>query len=52
MCISAFGESFNAGGAKVAELKNSKGAVLKVKGKQVGLELALDLSGTYVSLEK
>jgi lipid-binding SYLF domain-containing protein len=41
-----------AGGEKVAELKNSKGVVLKVKGKQVGLELALDLSGMEVSLKK
>ena len=41
-----------AGGAKVAELKNSKGVVLKVKGKQVGLEAALDLSGMSVSLKK
>jgi hypothetical protein len=40
------------GGGKVAELKNSKGVVLKVKGKQVGLELALDLSGMSVSLKK
>ena len=41
-----------AGGGKVAELKNSKGVVLKVKGKQIGLELALDLSGMEVSLKK
>jgi hypothetical protein len=41
-----------AGGAKVAELKNSKGAVLKVKGAQMGLELALDLSGMEIRLEK
>ena len=41
-----------AGGGKVAELKNSKGVVLKIKGKQVGLELALDLSGMEVSLKK
>jgi len=41
-----------AGGGKVAELKNSKGVVLKVSGKQVGLELALDLSGMSVSLKK
>jgi lipid-binding SYLF domain-containing protein len=41
-----------AGGGKVAELKNSKGVVLKVKGKEVGLELALDLSGMGVSLKK
>ena len=31
-----------AGGGKVAELKNSKGVVLKVKGKQIGLELAAE----------
>jgi lipid-binding SYLF domain-containing protein len=41
-----------AGGEKVAELKNSKGVVLKVKGKQVGLELALDLSGMEISFKK
>ena len=40
------------GGGKVAELKNSKGVVLKIKGKQVGLELALDLSGMGISLKK
>jgi hypothetical protein len=40
------------GGGKVAELKNTKGVVLKVKGKEVGLELALDLSGMGVSLKK
>jgi len=40
------------GGGKVAELKNSKGVVLKVKGKEVGLELALDLSGLSVTLKK
>jgi len=41
-----------AGGGKVAELKNSKGVVLKVKGKEVGLELALDLSGMEIALKK
>jgi hypothetical protein len=41
-----------AGGGKVAELKNSKGVVMKVQGKQAGLELALDLSGMQVSLKK
>jgi lipid-binding SYLF domain-containing protein len=41
-----------AGGTKVAELKNSKGVVLKVKGKQIGLEVALDLSGMEISLKK
>lgn len=40
------------GGGKVAELKNSNGVQLKVKGAQVGLELALDLSGMEVSLKK
>jgi hypothetical protein len=40
------------GGGKVAELRNSKGVVLKVQGKQVGLELALDLSGMEISLKK
>jgi len=41
-----------AGGGKVAELKNSKGVVLKVKGKEIGLELALDLSGMEIKLKK
>jgi lipid-binding SYLF domain-containing protein len=41
-----------AGGSKIAELKNSKGVVLKVKGKQIGLEFALDLSGMQISLKK
>jgi hypothetical protein len=41
-----------AGGGKVAELKNSKGVVIKVKGKQIGLEFSLDLSGLQVSLKK
>jgi len=40
------------GGGKVAELKNSKGVVLKVKGSQVGLEFALDLSGMEIALKK
>lgn len=41
-----------AGGEKVATLKNSRGVELKVKGKQVGLEFALDLSGMQLSLKK
>ena len=41
-----------AGGEKVAELKNSRGVQLKLKGKQVGLEFALDLSGMQLSLKK
>ena len=41
-----------AGGEKVFNLKNSKGVELKVKGKQIGLELSLDLNGMQVSLKK
>ena len=41
-----------AGGAKVAELKNSKGVVLNVKGQQIGLEFAVDLSGMEIKLKK
>ena len=41
-----------AGGAKVAELKNSKGVVLKEKGQQIGLEFAVDLSGMEIKLKK
>jgi len=41
-----------AGGVKVFDLTNSKGVELKVKGKQVGLEVALDLNGMEVSLKK
>jgi len=41
-----------AGGAKVAELKNSKGVVIKVQGKQVGLEFSLDLTGLQINLKK
>ena len=41
-----------AGGKKVAELKNSKDVVLKVSGKQMGLELTLDLNGMQISLKK
>jgi len=41
-----------AGGEKVAELKNSKDVVLKVSGKQIGLELTLDLNGMQISLKE
>ena len=41
-----------AGGSKIAQLKNSKGVELNVKGKQIGLELSLDLSGMQLSLKK
>jgi hypothetical protein len=40
-----------AGGPKVAQLKNSKGVVLSVSGKQIGLEFALDLSGIEIALK-
>jgi hypothetical protein len=40
-----------AGGAKEAQLKNSKGVVLKIRGRQVGLEFSLDLGGMQVSLK-
>ena len=40
-----------AGGAKTAQLKNSKGVILKLSGKQIGLEFALDLSGMQISLK-
>jgi len=41
-----------AGGEKFAELKNSKGVELKVRGKQIGLEFAVDLSGMELKLKK
>ena len=36
------------GGNKVADLKNTKGVQLKVRGKQVGLALEADLSGLQI----
>lgn len=41
-----------AGGEKVAELKNSKDVLLKVSGKQIGLEVTLDLNGMQISLKE
>jgi lipid-binding SYLF domain-containing protein len=41
-----------AGGEKVADLKNSKGVQIKVRGKQVGLALEADLSGLQIELKK
>lgn len=41
-----------AGGEKVADLRNSKGVQIKVKGKQVGLALEADLSGLQISHKK
>jgi hypothetical protein len=40
-----------AGGAKAAQLRNSKGVVLSVRGRQIGLEFSLDLSGLDISLK-
>ena len=41
-----------AGGDKIAELENAKGVRLKVKGKQIGVEVSLDLSGLQIDLKK
>jgi hypothetical protein len=40
-----------AGGAKTATLKNSKGVVLNLKGREVGFEASLSLSGLTISLK-
>lgn len=40
-----------AGGSKSAQLQNLKGVVLKLKGKQIGLEFSIDLSGMQISLK-
>ena len=39
------------GGGKTASLKNNRGVVIKVSGKQVGLKISLDLSGLSINLE-
>jgi hypothetical protein len=39
-----------AGGARVARLRNSNGVVLELRGRQVGFEVAIDLSGMTVSM--
>jgi hypothetical protein len=39
------------GGGKVATIKNSRGVVLKVRGKQVGLDLNLSLGGLSINLK-
>lgn len=39
-----------AGGGRVARLQNSNGVVLEMRGRQVGLELSIDLSGMTVSM--
>jgi hypothetical protein len=40
-----------AGGGMTASLQNSRGVVLKVRGRQIGLELSLDLGGLTINLE-
>ena len=37
-------------GRSAARLKNTKGVILQVRGRQVGLELSADLSGMQISL--
>jgi hypothetical protein len=39
-----------AGGRKTAKLKNSRGVILVLRGRQIGLEVSLDLSGMDISL--
>ena len=39
-----------AGGRKTIRLKNSRGVVLVLRGRQIGLEVSLDLSGMQISL--
>jgi hypothetical protein len=39
-----------AGGARTARLRNSNGVVLELRGRQIGLELSIDLSGMTISL--
>ena len=38
------------GGRKAARLKNEKGVILELRGRQVGLEFNLDLSGMVISM--
>jgi hypothetical protein len=40
-----------AGGAKVAQLRNSRGVMLRLRGRQVGFEASLNLSGLTLSLQ-
>ncbi len=39
------------GGRRIAKLKNNKGVLLELRGRQVGLEFSLDLSGMVISLK-
>jgi uncharacterized membrane protein YuzA (DUF378 family) len=40
------------GGGRVAELQNTNGVVLKVKGPAIGLEASLSLSGLTISMQQ
>ena len=39
-----------AGGARAARLRNSNGVILELRGRQMGFEVSLDLSGMTVSM--
>jgi hypothetical protein len=39
-----------AGGARAARLRNSNGVILELRGRQVGFEVSIDLSGMTVSM--
>jgi lipid-binding SYLF domain-containing protein len=39
-----------AGGRRTAQLRNSRGVVMNLRGRQVGFEFSLDLSGMQVAL--
>jgi hypothetical protein len=41
-----------AGGRRTAQLRNSRGVVMNLRGRQVGFEFSLDLSGMQVSLAR
>jgi hypothetical protein len=40
------------GGEKITRLTNSKGVVLNLRGKQMGIELSIDLNGMQISLAR
>jgi hypothetical protein len=40
-----------AGGGKVATLQNSNGVILHLRGRQIGLEASLSLSGMTLSMQ-
>ena len=40
------------GGERISQLQNSCGVVQKLRGKQIGIELSLDLNGMQISLAR